>query len=79
MANYATSSPKMLLRNIYRFVVTMEDEETGKVLTFAVKAATAAIATARTTQYIDEHKLHDGGTYFLIPRISKEQANYNID
>lgn len=78
--NYMTAVRIGLLRNQYRFVVEMEDEETGEVKTFSVWAETAALATARTINFIDQEKIHKGtGAYYLIPRIDGEKiTTYEI-
>lgn len=68
-----------LLRQSYRFVVTMEDDDSGKIITFAVIATSASVATARTIMAIENDELHTGdGGYSLIPRLSKEKADYEI-
>ena len=70
---------KSLLRTIYRYVVTYQDSETGDTKTFSVEAATASIATARTISYIEDNKLHEGDFgYTLIPRVSKQKTDYEI-
>lgn len=69
-----------LLSNNKRYIVTYDCPELGKVRTYSVWAATASIATARVTQFIDEEKHHKSDeVYYLIPRIKRfGKTNYDI-
>ena len=80
MSNYHTSARRPNLLRHSRFVVTYEDNQSGKIKTFAVWAALASIAIARTVNFIDFNKLHTGESgYTLLPRVSKAEANYIIN
>ena len=68
-----------LLKKDHRYVVTYESEDTGRIMTFSAVANSASIATAKVIAYIEDKSLHEEGRYTLIPRISKDKTNYNID
>lgn len=64
-----------------RYLVTYEEDIPGGViLTFGVDAGSSSEATSKVIDYIDNKNLHhnkDHG-YMLIPRVSKQKADYNI-
>jgi len=72
---------KSLLRVLHRYVVTYEDCQSMKTMTFAVEnCALASIAVALTILFIEDKGLHTGELgYALIPRISRHSADYNIE
>lgn len=70
-----------LLRRIFRFVVTYQDDDDPFcTMTFEVHSTSASIATARAIGFIEGNKLHNGENgYSLTPRLSKEKTDFTID
>lgn len=80
MANYPTSSKKPSLKRTHHYVVTYEDCQDERILTFGVWAHSASEATARVITFIAENKLHTGGQYYaLIPRVSFETTHFTVN
>lgn len=81
MPRYPTTFNGRLPSKIHRYLVTYEEDcLDGWITTFGVDAHCASEATAKTIEYIEDKNLHhdkDHG-YTLIPRVSKDKADYNI-
>lgn len=78
--NFPNSHQRPKLTRNYRFLVLYEDNDTGEQRTYGVWAPTSSVATARTITFIKDsgHHGQDWG-YTLLPRISKDKADYEIN